>query len=545
MPDASGFLDELRKRGVVRAGLLYGAATFALLEFADIAFPRMGLPDNAVDAVLWIGIAGFPIVLFAAWAIELRAEWDTGEKTRWLAPSTILTAVALIALGATMGIWWGGGEKLAAEPRRAVTKEAARPAVAVLRFVDLGGSDELFAAGLTEEIATVLANFPGVRVIAPSATSHFNTVEGDIRTLDENLGVQYLLRGSVQRSAQRVRVAAQLLDASSGKQIWGDRYDAELLPAVLFETQDEIARRVASTIGDSTGVIVQLGRQQVRARPPENLASYDCVLLAQAYLVIHTREVHNQVRACLARAVELDPGYAPAWAYLAYMYREVYQHRYPGEPNPLERAGTAATRAIDLDPNNAMAHFAMAFTLASQYRLDEAVVEIERVIALSPHDSAMLGGVSIYLAHAGQWERALEIADQVKALNPLQNGWVHYTRALAHYRAGEFEEVLSEAGQLDRNDIQTHIHLAAAYARLGRTAAARATAEKLLIDPHFAADPHEYLRRVFLRDVAVERYAEALRLAGLEIEPGKPARMLDEGAGQSNGLWRPREDSNL
>lgn len=528
MPGPPDFLDQLRERGVVRAGLLYAAATFALLEFADIAFPRMGLPDNAVDVVLWVGIAGFPVALLAAWAFELHAEpGGTTTRKAWLAPRTILGILALVAGGAGMALWWDGAGEPGAGASDLATRESGHPTVAVLQFVDPGGSDNLFAVGLSEEIATVLSGFSGVRVISPSATRHFDTAGADIRTLDEELGVQYLLRGSVQRSADHVRVAAQLLDASTAKQIWGDRYDAELLPARLFETQDEIARRVASTIGDSTGVIVQLARGRVRAAAPENLASYDCVLLGQGYLTVHTPEVHQRARACLERAVELTPEYAAGWAHLAYMYREEFLHRYPGRPAPLERAEAAAKRAIDLEPNNAMAHFAMAFTLASQYRLDELVVELERVVALAPNDTAMLGGVSIYFAHAGQWKRALEIADRVEELNPLQNGWVHYTRALAHYREGNFEQAVAEASLLDRRDVQTYIHLAAAHARLGQTQAARAAAESTIaLDEHFKKDPTEYLRRVFLRDVAIERYAEALRMAGLEITQGKPARMI-------------------
>ena len=99
MPGGADFLDELRRRGVVRAALLYAAAAFAVLEFADIAFPRLGLPDTAVNAVLWIGIAGFPVALFASWAIDLRAERDSGRARTWLSPATVAGVVTLI--GAT------------------------------------------------------------------------------------------------------------------------------------------------------------------------------------------------------------------------------------------------------------------------------------------------------------------------------------------------------------------------------------------------------------------------------------------------------------
>ena len=138
MPELDGFLDELRKRGVVRAALIYAAAAFAALEFADIAFPRLGFPDSTVNIVLWIGIAGFPLALFAAWAIEVRAVRDTGQATRWLSPASIATAAGLVVLGVAMGFWWGGVDEAALpglSPRSSATatRNARGPALAVLR----------------------------------------------------------------------------------------------------------------------------------------------------------------------------------------------------------------------------------------------------------------------------------------------------------------------------------------------------------------------------------------------------------------------------
>ena len=112
MPDGPEFLDQLRKRGVVRAALLYAAAAFAALEFADIAFPLLGLPEGAVAAVLWIGIAGFPIALLAAWAIDLRVERDPGRTRKWLSPATVVGVLALIGFGVGMGYFWNGTEEV-------------------------------------------------------------------------------------------------------------------------------------------------------------------------------------------------------------------------------------------------------------------------------------------------------------------------------------------------------------------------------------------------------------------------------------------------
>ena len=130
MPGGADFLDELRKRGVLRAALLYAAAAFAVLEFADIAFPRLGLPDGAVNVVLWVGLGGFPLVLLAAWAIEVRVEPDTRRNRSWLSPATFATAVILVGVGVGMGLLWGA-------------KDSTSPALAEIPLVAWLGTGRL------------------------------------------------------------------------------------------------------------------------------------------------------------------------------------------------------------------------------------------------------------------------------------------------------------------------------------------------------------------------------------------------------------------
>jgi tetratricopeptide (TPR) repeat protein len=323
----------------------------------------------------------------------------------------------------------------------------------------------------------------------------------------------------VRRDAAHARISAQLLESSTGNQLWAESYDAELEPSILFATQDQIARRVASTIADTTGVLAELGETEARRRSTDSLEAYDCVLLGQSYFKVHTTGVHARARACLERAVVIDPGYAEAWAHLAYIYREEFYHGYAGEPDPQARATVAAERAVALDATSSMAYHSLALTLFDQGQFEAGVAALERAIALNPDDSAMIAALSLYLAHWGRWERAIALTHEVEQLNPLHNRWIHFTRTMYYYRKGEFEQALVEATRLPRDVSQTFIHLAAIYAQLDRKTEAHAALQQLLeMDPNFAADPVDQLRRIFLRDVAVQRYLDGLQLAGLELE---------------------------
>ena len=396
MPAANSFLAELRNRGVVRAGLIYAAAAFATLEFAEIAFPRLGLPDGAVNAVLWLGLAGFPVVLVAAWAIEVRAEPDSASAKRWLSPATVATALAFVVLGAAIGLWWGGSDEPEApvpgEPGPATPPLLERePAVAVLRFLDPAETADhaYFAAGLSEEISTALSRFRGIRVIAPSATAALENSDGDALLRARESGIAFLLQGTVRRGETKVRVSAQLIDATNGTQVWGDNYDAALDTAELLDTQDRIAGRVASAVADFSGVIVRASQATARRRGSDRFEAYDCVLLGHAYLEIHTAEVHEAARDCLEKAVELDPDYADAWAHLSYMYREEYHHGFNGRPDPIARAEAAAQQAVELDAANPMLHFSMGQIYFSRREFAAGIAAWERAAALNPNDSVV------------------------------------------------------------------------------------------------------------------------------------------------------------
>jgi TolB-like protein len=246
-----GFLDELRKRGVVRAALLYVAAAFALLEFADIAFPRLGLPDGAVNWVLWVGLAGFPLTLLASWAIEVRAERDSGQIRSWLSPATLAASFLLIALGVGMGLIWGGtelGSSSIAEP--AAPRRADERSVAVLPFENMSqdASNEPFTIGIHDDLVAHISRISSIKTISRTSVLQYRDTTKTIPQIASELGVATILEGGVQRSGDRVRINVQLIDAASDAHVWSETYDRQLTAADIFSIQSEIATSIAEAM---------------------------------------------------------------------------------------------------------------------------------------------------------------------------------------------------------------------------------------------------------------------------------------------------------
>jgi TolB-like protein/Tfp pilus assembly protein PilF len=518
MKEGHGLLAELRRRKVLRAGVVYGAAAFAVLEFADIAFPRIGLPDGAVDAVLWAGLLGLPVVLALAWALELRAEPASGRAPSWLSAPALATAVVLVGLGLGAGRWWGGSAPNAAVPPAAAPARGA--SIAVLPFDDLHGGEgaSYFSWGLAEDISAALSRFEDLTVLSPRSTTSADDAEAEPLRPGRDLGVQYVLSGSVRRDADAVRVSAELIDADTGAQLWSERYDRDLTTADLFAIQDDIAERVVATLADPTGVIAREALRATRRLAPESLEAYDCVLRAYRYFDVHTDEVHAEARDCLERTVVLEPDYADAWAHLAYLYREEFLHHRNLRPEPLERGLEAGTRAIELDSTNPTGHYALAMIYYSRRDFDAAHAAAERAIALNPNESTLQASLGTHMFYSGRWEQGIAVVRRAAALNPRHPSWLHGALASDHYRRGDYEAALAEIKKSTRHDTLRRIILVATYGQLGRQRDARLALEDLLArSPAFAADPMAELRRIYLSDEIVEGYAEGLRLAGLEL----------------------------
>jgi adenylate cyclase len=441
------------------------------------------------------------------------------------APAAVVVAV-LVFGGVALGLW---GLYLRPPPQTgpvvpqvAAPEISDKPSIAVLPFVNMSGDpeQEYFSDGITEEIITELSRFRELLVVGRSSTFRYKGQPIDPRKVGRELGVHYVLEGSVRRAEDTIRVTAQLLDANTGTHVWAETYDRDLTTANLFAVQDEVAGKVVGTIGSSYGVITRARLEETRRSTTESLDAYDCALRAEAYYATkQTPDEHFRVRECLERAVELDPDFALAWTFLTFIYLDEYRGRYNPRPDSLDRALEAARRAVELDPSWTRARRALAGAYFFRRELDLFFIEAERTLALDPGREA-LAFIGCLIAYAGQWDRGVALVEKAIALTTTPFGWYYLPLSLDHYRKGEYKEALAAAQKSELPEFfWTHTQLAMVYGQLGDKEAARSSiAELQRLKPDFTLETApEYIRACHFADEEfVQHQFDGLRKAGLK-----------------------------
>ena len=265
-----------------------------------------------------------------------------------------------------------------------------KPSIAVLPFQNMSGDpeQEYFADGLTEDIITGLSQQQWFFVIARNSSFTYKGEAVDVRQVASQLGVRYILEGSVRKSASRVRVTGQLIDATLGNHLWADRYDREL--ADIFELQDEITTRV---IGSVSPQILLAEAARVRRKPPQSIDAWDLVMQALPHMWRMTTEDHRRAQDLLLEALTLDPEYAHAYALLGWTYVSMF-NLDTGKPihEFTERALDAGTRAVELDDQDPWGHLVLGLGMRGGESPSPALMHLSKAIELNP---------SFALGHAG------------------------------------------------------------------------------------------------------------------------------------------------
>ena len=385
-----------------------------------------------------------------------------------------------------------------------------KPILAVLPFDNLSaGVDEYFADGLTEDIITNLTRFRDLMVVGRTSTFQFKGRAIPLQELAAKLNAGYVVEGSVRRAAGRVRITAQLIDATTGVHLWADHYDREMED--IFAVQDEVTRMIAATLGVK---IQDVATQRALRKSAVELGAYDCVLRARRYTTTLSEEMHAEARDLLEQAVAKDSNYAEAHALLANVY--LAEHRFDANPrpDPIGRALKMAETATRLDPQDAYARCWLGIVHFFRRENDKFEAEAQRALSLNPNDPETLADIGHYLAFMGAFERGLELSLRARQLNPLHPGWYHFSSARYHYDRREYEAMLADVERVGMPHFYwTHLLNGAALGQLERPEAGDSLARARELKPGFSARAE--LEKWNAAPQDLEHILEGLRKAGL------------------------------
>ncbi len=408
------------------------------------------------------------------------------------------------------------GSGSAPGPALAAPAEPARSSIAVLPFANMSGDaeQEYFADGISEDIITALSKLPQLFVIARNSAFTFKGKNVNVGEVGKDLGVRHVLEGSVRKSGSRVRITAQLVDATTGGHMWAERFDRDLTD--IFAVQDDVTSHIVSALALN---LSRDDRQSIAAERTNDQEAYDLFLRGRELWWQFAPEANREAERLLRRAAALDPGFAPAFAFLAATLANAYSNGWgdtPGEA--LEEAEKAARRAVKLDERYPYALWSLAMTLSWERRSDEALGAAEKAIAFNPNFADGHSMVGVLLHFAGRSAEALQYFDRAMALDPHFPSILLYFRAQAAYQLGQYSQAVSLLKRRILRNPETdtsRVLLAASLGHMGLIDEAReAWGELLRVNPAYSLEQRRNVLP-YKNPTDFERIVEGLRKAGL------------------------------
>jgi len=454
------FFTELKRRNVYKVAIAYGVVAWLLMQVASQIFPFFEIPNWAVRLVVLLLVIGFPVALILAWAFELTPEGirrtefadelptKSGRSHAWVYVVVIAGAisVALFLVGRYTAPNKQGG------PAEVVTKS-----IAVLPFENLSHDPDnaYFADGIQEEILTRLSKIADLKVISRTSTQRFKTAPDNLLEIARQLGVANILEGSVQRSADQVRVNVQLIKAATDTHLWADTFDRKVTD--VFAVESEIAKAVADTLQAKLSGAEQ---SAIAARPTENSEAHELYLKGRYFFAKRTVDDFKRAIDYFNQAIAKDPNYAPAYAGVADSYALLPEYSTESPAEDLPKAKAAADKALALDDNLAEAHTSRGLLFADADRnLKGAKEEFERAIALNPNyaDAHYFLGVTV-LTPLGQFDKAIAEVTRAVELDPF-SVIINFNLGFCYYFARRYPEAVVQvrkAAELDRSFFGPH-----------------------------------------------------------------------------------------
>ena len=429
-------LSELTRRNVIRVAVLYGVASWVLLQVGDLLFGVLGVPPWATRLLLGLLLLGFPLALIFSWVYELTPEGlkrerdvapgasvtaQTARKLDLIVIVLVLAAIGLVATDRFLSrrtdaaATAGAGS---AAPGAQAQSQPAGVSIAVLPFVNMSDdkANEYFSDGLSEELLNVLANVPGLRVIARTSSFAYKGKDAQIADVARDLNVDNVLEGSVRKAGTRVRITTQLIRAADSSHLWSETYDRDVND--IFAVQDEISKHVVDALK------VRLLRAEAPAqeaggtRVPEAYEAY-----LQGRFEKNKGEAEDTLRAALAafeKAIRIDPSYARAYVGKADALSVMASNAYLPYDSGFTQSREAAMRAIELAPDLAEGYQALGFVQAVvDQDLEAATASAERAMQLNPSSIDVQRSYSGVQSSLGRPEAAIAAANKAIELDPL------------------------------------------------------------------------------------------------------------------------------
>ena len=532
------FFGELKRRNVYKVAVAYAVVGWLLIQIGTQVFPFFEVPNWAVRLIVLLIAAGFPIALILAWAFELTPEGikrteDADLVTPVVSRKQSWIYVVIIAGALSVGLFF-----LGRYTARSVANLPAK-SIAILPFENLSRDPDnaYFTEGIQDEILARLAKIADLKVISRTSTQRYKSSPDDLPQIAKRLGVSNILEGSVQKTADRVRVTVQLLNAATDTHLWGETYDRKLTD--VFAAESDIARAIADTL---RAKLTGSEQNALAARPTENPEAHQLYLRGRYFWNKRTGADFKKAIGYFNQAIDKDPNYALAYAGLAdaYVLLSAYAEASPKDSLPQAKAAAAKAleldstlgeahatlgnaliaydlnfaegnrefrRAIELNPNYATAHQWYAETgLVPLGRFEEAIAEARRALELDPLSLVINADLGTTLTNAGRYDQAIEQLRKTVEMDP-GFYYAHWTLGEALALKGANEEAIAEykkAIALNDDPLPPAL-LGYLYAKIGRRDDALAILKQLRE----------------LRESSKQRYVSPYNLALIHIGLGQ------------------------
>ena len=360
------------------------------------------------------------------------------------------------------------------------------PSIAVLPFADINGDpgESYLSDGITDDIIIDLSRYSGLFVIARHTVFTYRGRAVRIEEVGRQLGVRYVVEGTLQRAGETLRIGVRLIEASSGRHLWAQRYDRPMRE--FFRIHDEI---IYSVVGTLVTRVNSSEWQRVQAARPDTVEAYDIYLRGRAAWHEWTCESNQLAQRCFAKAIELDPGFSLAYGYLAYTHTQAWLSGWAQSPDALQEANKLAQKAVTLAPSEPDNQWSLAAACIYNREFDKGLAAFYRAIDLNPSNPDLLVDMADAFVYVGRYSEAIANVERAIRLNPIYPDNYLWTLGIALYHAGQCELAVAALDKMNDPPNLARRHLAAAYAHLGRVAEARrVVAEFLKRDPGYTLE---------------------------------------------------------